>query len=363
MRRQYQDKRTKQYFYYIDSLFELRAYQRISNTLKLEILKMVTERSYYKTANHFGISKQAIFNIISALTSSVFSPLHFIKKRALTYLYVQADECYVSLQTHKHTDKKSNKMRLEEVTIHEGILPVCKGRNKLVNRTLFTRNINETPVTFYQRIKAWITTNYEYDHLYLYGDGATWITNCAKHLDATFILDLYHTKQAINRLSSDTSVRKAANTFVHTNRLQSFMSLYQSLQVLNYPLTKQSLQSYDYLVKHWDDIQFNFSLPKSIGCSQEGINFHYFASRITTTPKGWSEKNVRVIAGLLTLVHNHNTRQNLKNIFLPSDNTLLTKIKETDLGPDIPYTVIETLSDQHQFYKQGYLHLNHFRLH
>jgi len=361
-RRQYLHRKTGDYFYYVDSLFDLVSYQRISNTLKFEILKMITDRSYSKTATHFGVSKQTVFNTIYSLKNIIFSPPDFIQKRTLHHLYIQADECYVSLQTHKHPDKKSNKIRIEEVTIHEGIVPVCKGRNKLVNRTLFTRNSNESTSMFYQRIKAWIQRNYHYESLYLYGDGASWITHCAKQLNATFILDLYHTKQAINRLSRDKSIRKFATEFLIKNKFSAFESLYSALIDMNYPLTKQAHQSFDYLVKHWMHIQLNFSLPQSVGCSQEGINFHYFASRLTTFPRGWSEHNVRTVAGLLTLIHNHNALKSLHELLIPTSISLETVIKDSRLGESIPYVVIESLSDNHQFHKQGYLHLNHFRL-
>jgi|GEM_PF-1644022 len=362
-RRQYRHRETNEYFYYIDSLFELAAYQRLSNTLKFEVLKMVTQTSYSKTSSTFGISKHAVFSLVSSLQSVMFNPPSFKDKRNLSYLYVQVDECYASLQHHKTPDKKSNKFRIEEITIHEGILPVSKGLNKLLNRTLFTRNHKESSTKFYQRVYSWIQANYSYDHLYLYGDGASWITNCAKVLNATFILDLYHTKQAINRLSRDKTIRSFATELVITDKKDAFIHLYAGLKQMNYPLTKSSLISYDYLIKHWNHIQLNFSLPNSVGCSQEGINFHYFASRLTTFPRGWSEKNLRTIAGLLTLVHNHNSLHHLHELLHPTIHSLEIISKLNDLGPSLGYVVIESLSENHQFFRQGYCHLPHFQLH
>jgi Uncharacterised protein family (UPF0236). len=361
-RRQYRHRETNAFFYYIDSLFELSAYQRLSNTLKFEVLKTVTQTSYAKTALSFGISKQAVFRLVTSLQSVMFNPPSFKEKRQLSHLYVQVDECYASLQQHKTPGKKSNKCRVEEITIHEGLLPLSKGRNKLINRTLFTRNYKESSKKFYQRVRAWIQANYTYEHLYLYGDGATWITNCASALNATFILDLYHTMQAINRLSRDKSIRTFATEFVVTNKKEAFIRLYEGLQQMQYPLTKSSLSSYEYLIKHWEHIQLNYTLPKSVGCSQEGINFHYFAARLTTFPRGWSEKNLRTMAGLLTLVHNHKSLHHIKVLLEPTIHSLENIAKQNDLGPVLAYTVIETLSEKHQFYRQGYCHLPHFQL-
>ena len=63
--------------------------------------------------------------------------------------------------------------------------------------------------------------------------------------------------------------------------------------------------SYKYLINHWDSIQLNFTKEKSVGCSQEGINSHYYASRLTTRPKGFHEASARVIAQLVNIRQNN----------------------------------------------------------
>ncbi len=57
-------------------------------------------------------------------------------------------------------------------------------------------------------------------------------------------------------------------------------------------------------MNHWNTIQHNFTKNKSIGCSQEGINSHYYASRLTSRPKGFHEASARVIAELVNIKHN-----------------------------------------------------------
>lgn len=69
-------------------------------------------------------------------------------------------------------------------------------------------------------------------------------------------------------------------------------------------VTKNRTKHLTYLINNWQAIQRNYSLRKQVGCSQEGINYHYFAKRLTTIPKGFCEPNLRVITQLITLFHN-----------------------------------------------------------
>lgn len=362
-RRQYQHKISKKFFYFIDTLLQIDPYQRLSNTLKFEVLKSVTQLSYQKTALRFGISKSGVWKLVRSFAGCSFSPPDFIGKREIPLLYVQADECYAALQTHTHADKKSNRIIVEQVLIHEGLIPTgTKNRNKLVNKTLFTRNLNESSHRFYKRINDWIQRNYAYDSLYFYGDGAAWIKKCARSIGATFILDLFHTKQAIHRITKDAEMRSVLSHCIHKNDYDLFVQTLITLQLSIRLATKSQIQSMKYIVSNWDHIQLNFSLPRSVGCSQEGINFHYFASRLTTFPKGWSLENLRTISGLITLVTNAHTFSHLQHLLLPSTNTLDSAITACPNTPEIKhYITIETLSENHQYYRQAISHIQSFK--
>ena len=97
-RRQYQSKHIgKKYYYFTDEILNLDSYQRISDDVKMEILKRVTTDSYQRVADDLDISKTTVYNLLCSLRNKILlNPT--VKKKSINYLYVQADECYVPLQ-------------------------------------------------------------------------------------------------------------------------------------------------------------------------------------------------------------------------------------------------------------------------
>ena len=72
--------------------------------------------------------------------------------------------------------------------MHEGLERVCKGRNRLINKTLYSRAHNESLDEFIQRVNLHILDSYEYKNIYLYGDGAPWIKSAADGIGAIYIV-------------------------------------------------------------------------------------------------------------------------------------------------------------------------------
>ena len=307
-RRLYIHKVTGDTFYYIDESFlKLTRYQRISNQLKTKILSEVTELSYQKIANKYGISKTSVYTTIksSALNFDQIYTNNNFEKIKVNILYIQADEVYVSLQK-KESGKKNNKKIIEHVTIHLGIKNICNKRNALINKKLITRALNEDIEDFYKRVRDIIEENYEYNTLYCYGDGANWIKGLSSYIEATYILDLFHTYQAVNRITkANRDANKEMREYIKTNNLPKFKE-YIKENFNTETMSDFQKKHYNYILNNWDFITNNYSLIDSVGCSQEGINFHHFASRLTTMPKGFSELNARFIAQLICLKVNQN---------------------------------------------------------
>lgn len=318
-RRIYQHKSNLDYFYYIDDVvLNINLYQRISNELIADIFNDVTSDSYQRIVNKFSLSKSTIYNLICRYNYLVLDLSSNISNHVDT-LYVQADECYISLQKNK-VGAKSNKVMIHHVCIHEGLENISKGRNKLVNKLLFTKAYDEKIDEFYSRIHNTIDSLYSYNHLYFYGDGAYWIKSCAQELAGTFILDLFHSYQAISRICNANKEHidiliKLCNQNLYDD---FFDYIHNNLEYEKFNEYRKN--NYKYLLNNWKYIQRNYTLKDSVGCSQEGINFHHFASRLTTNPKGFNEANARFIAQLICM------KNNSKNSFRIN----LTKlIKET----------------------------------
>lgn len=301
-RRQYQSKYDNSYYYFIDDIIDLKPYKRLSWGLITQVLKQVTTDSYQRIADDLKISKGSVYNIIKSLRHEIIvSPLK--EKKKIDFLYVQADECYVKLQK-KFPKRKTNSIILEQITVHEGLERVCKGRNRLIGRKMYTRAYSESKEEFLYRVNEDLLAMYDYENIYLYGDGANWIKSAADHLGAVYITDLFHTMQAVNRLTVDSDWRNELTKAIIENNIFVFEIFKKTVLDLTNP-SKFRLNSFKYILNNWESIQRNFNKKNSVGCSQEGINSHYYASRLTTRPKGFHEGSARLIAQLINIKENN----------------------------------------------------------
>ncbi len=298
-RRQYQSKNYGQnYYYFTDEILNLDPYQRISDEVKKEILIRVTNDSFQRVANDLDISKTTVYSLLKSLRNKIFvNPK--VKRKKINFLYVQADECYVALQK-KIPTRKSNKFIIEQITVHEGLEKVCKGRNRLINKTYYSRAYNESLEDFIERVNLHIIDSYEYKHIYLYGDGANWVKGAADGLGATYITDLFHTYQAVNTLTTDQKEREKLSQAVIDNDFDKFIE-HRIAYKKKDRWSKTRQRNFEFLENKWVYIQRNYTLLQSVGCSQEGINSHYYARRLTTTPRGFHLATARVIAQLISI--------------------------------------------------------------
>jgi hypothetical protein len=311
-RRQYIDKRNNQYFYYIDSeTLNIKKYQRLSNELIANIIKDVTEFSYPQVARMNNISKTTVYNKIRSLRDYILDTIEYPDvPKEIDILYLQADECYVPNQN----KKEGRSTMIHTITIHEGLTKECKNRNALVNKKILTKSNIETNIQFYSRIHDTITKLYDYKKLYFYGDGALWIKNCAETIGGIYILDLFHAGQAITRLCSIKNkdhIGELIKKLVENNKNGFIQYVKENLDYQKLITNDFRYRNYKYVLNNWKSIQRNYSLNKSVGCSQEGINFHCFARYLTTLPKGYSSENARVIAQLLCCKNNNSDFEKL----------------------------------------------------
>lgn len=325
VRRQYYCPKKMKYFYYIDDdILSIAPYQRFSADLIQAIYTDVTVDSYQRIADRYKISKNSVYSYICKLANhEIILENRYNEAKKQPILYVQADECYVAKQKDKSSDTK--KYILKQVVVHEGLKPVCKGRNALMNKTLFAQHFEESNTAFYQRIQDWILANYAYDNLYFYGDGASWIKSCASEINGDFILDLFHTRQALNRVvgNGKETIKEILLGYLYSGKKAEFKQVVDELvtgSVLNQ--SKLHIRSYAYLLKEWNNIRKNFKFKDSVGCSQEGINSHYFARRLTTTPRGFSVRNAMSIGTLIAAkVSALGFETAIKNISMNINNT------------------------------------------
>ena len=143
---------------------------------------------------------------------------------------------------------------------------------------MFTKAFNESIANFYSRIACSVEQLYEYEKIIFSGDGANWIKACANELAATFVLDLFHTYQAISRIAAANKEHIDNLIYLCLNNDKSNFIQYIHLQLDFVNFNDYKLNNYPYLINNWKYLQRNYNLKEGCGCSQEGINFPYFAS-------------------------------------------------------------------------------------
>lgn len=298
----YQSRTSGKYYSYLHTFLKLKSGNRISPQMKYEILKRVVIYSYRQIAIQFdnSISHTTVYHILKSFrhASSVLTHSDFTQVHNVQTLYIQADEIYVPV---RNSWRKRSKQQLCNVTIHEGVERVCKGRNALIHKMCFIQDLDETRSDFTQRINQFIQRNYTFNMLYVYGDGASWIQTMATSLGAEYILDLFHVFQAVNRIiPRNQSGHHFLREAIETDDIEFF---HETLIAADINWTKRRIQSKHYLLNNWGHIQQNYRLPHSVGGSQEGINFHVTSRRLTTIPSAWSLDNLYTVAALSSIFH------------------------------------------------------------
>jgi len=160
----------------------------------------------------------------------------------------------------------------------------------------------ESILAFCERINTFIFDNYDIKHdILVYGDGANWIKTLAQEVGDHFILDHFHAMQALFRLcggKTNTEERNLLHGYLKADKKADFFLIANSL----YPeMSKQKQAASDYLKNNWASFQNNFKLPQALVCCAEGINSHYFASRLSSRPRGFSIKAIHNLGALLSI--------------------------------------------------------------
>jgi len=311
-RRKYTHKTFGTTYYFIDDMLALHRYQRVSNDAKSAILYDITQLklSYEASCHKFGLSKTFAYNLIQSIEPSTYTP-SLKEKISCDYLHIVADEDHVAVQDKdnpRQRDKRNSYM-LRHVTLYTNLIKVGKRRNKLENRVTFSQFEGETIIGFCDRINTFIYENYDIKHgtdgIFVYGDGAGWIRTLATELGTVFILDQFHAMQSLFKLcggKNNTDVRNILESYMRADMKTEF---FQVVTALNPNMSDSKQKQVNYLKNNWNFYQNNFKIPQALVCCAEGINSHYFASRLSSRPKGFCIANIHKLGALLSISCTH----------------------------------------------------------
>jgi len=206
--------------YLLDQILGIDAHERITEDADTQLLLEAVQTSYRRAGEETSltaeVSKQTVKNKIHRLK---FSPARDVpsEKKAVDYLYIDADEDHVALQfKEKKGDLqigenhwKNNCVLAKLVYVYEGIekeSPKSK-RNKLVNPHYFSGVYDGMDnQKLWDEVYEYLDRHYDLGKvkkIYLNADGGGWIQAGVKRMaGVTYVLDEFHLSKYLLKLTS-----------------------------------------------------------------------------------------------------------------------------------------------------------------
>jgi hypothetical protein len=296
-------------FYYLDHALSLPLYDYYDPCIKAMVLSKCADHPYAMSAKlvmeqigyHIGqtklesfstMTRQTVYNIIKRFdTQALLSVIPEAPLISSDTIYIQLDEKYVPLQD--KTSSKSKQM-VKLAVIYTSKHCTHKKRFTLENRFVLTSLENSHAFT--EEILSFLDEHFDLNQvetLVITGDGALWIKQMKhylrfrKNLRITYILDRFHTQQAINHITMIDSIKHALRRLIMRRKKKRFKEVVELLMKDN-PDRRDTIQEkLDYILSNWHSIQ-NQYLSIFLGCSVEGHVSHILAALFTSRPKAYS---------------------------------------------------------------------------
>ena len=314
----FKNKETGEYAYLLDRLMGIGKHERMTEDAEAQILKEAVQSSYRKGGENAAltedtVSKETVMNKIHALR---FPETEAQKeKKALRYLYVDADEDHVALQylAHKGDIRKPrmNTVMPKIVYVYEGITDES-GRNELIGAKYFGGVYDgaEGIRALWEEAAAYIEASYDTEALekiYINGDGASWIKDGADYLEkGRFVLDRFHMHKYIIKATSHLKdskedARGEIYRAIHRKSKKEAAAAFEKiLSVTEEESRREAVKrSKDYILSNWTGImEWVKDKNKEVECSAEGHVSHVYADRMSSRPLGWSRTGADKMARL-----------------------------------------------------------------
>lgn len=254
-----------------------------------------------------AVSKETVMNKIHVLQFPKVQPLS--EKKALKYLYIDADEDHVSLQ---HPDKKgdirkknTNTAMPKMIYVYEGV-SFQNGRNELINKKYFGGLCegHKGIEALWKEVWEYIKKSYDTEELvkvYINGDGAGWIKSGTDYIEKSrFVLDRFHMHKYIigatsHLLDSVEDARREIYSAIYSRKKRKAQAAFEKILAVTEGDSKRKTveAAMTYIMGNWAGImQWVKDKNKEVRCSAEGHISHVYASRMSSRPLGWSREGV-----------------------------------------------------------------------
>lgn len=287
-----------------------------------------------KNRKHKAISKQTVANILHAAPN--FS-LHTPKMdHTPHHLYIMSDEKYKSLQGVQGKNGKAKKVMIKMAIIFEGVEQHGQ-RRKLIN----PYTVIGLGEDFWQKVIDVLEERYDMDKVSLItsmGDGASWIYSSLSELKTSttnvrFLLDAFHAKQAINRISTKQENRELLAYYLINNNIKEFKYLVDMIKKDKKPERVERIKKqYKYIQSRWDNAVAIFQ--SEIGCPMESHIEHNLATLISSVPKAYSKSYLSKLIKFIAHDKNGEDMQELylKSLTMPKNDDTVTFDAPMDLS-------------------------------
>lgn len=306
----FKNKGTGEHAYLLDRIMGIGKHVRMTEDAEAKILEEAVRSSYRKGGENAAITEDMVSK------ETVMAKIHALRfpraeaqpeKKALKYLYRDADEDHVALQyLEKKGDIKkthTNTVMPKLIYVYEGISSE-NGRSELINKRYFggVYEGGKAIEELWKEVSAYIEASYDTEKLekiYINGDGAAWIKSGQRFLDkGKFVLDRFHMHKYILRATSHLkdSAEDARGEIYHAIHRRSKKSAEEAFEKILFVTQEEGKRktveaSRDYILGNWAGImQWVRDKNKEVRCSAEGHVSHIYADRMSSRPLGWSRR-------------------------------------------------------------------------
>lgn len=313
----FQNKETGTYEYLLDRAMGLEKHARMTEDAEAKMLEEAAESCYRKggetaSLGMESVSKQTVKNKLHALKFPKTEPKK--EKKAVPFLYIDADEDHVSLQYLEQKGDIGKRRRVNTVMpkivyVYEGITDE-KGRNELINETHFggVYEGSAENEALWKEVSDYIDASYDIEALkqiYVNGDGAGWIKSGAKQLTkGKFVLDKFHMHKYIiaatsHLLDSTEDARSSLYRSIHKKKKHMAEEIFDKILRVTEEESKRKVveSAKTYILSNWGGMMEQVK-NKELACSAEGHVSHIYADRMSSRPLGWSKTGADKMARL-----------------------------------------------------------------
>lgn len=294
-RRYYFDTLKCEYLYLLDYKLKIPKRSKVMTNIKLKVIEAASEMSYSKAAIYgapegYPLSKSSVYRYIKDCNIYV-KQNNFIKDNE-DVIHVQIDEKFLNI-----LGSKNKKKRLTATIFKGRKTEGTKGRIKLQNRTILSakndrelaKKLNDTLLKKY-KVK-------ENQKIFISGDLAQYIQQYPDKIwvcDSVYVPDKYHVKEAL---------LKELGLIATDKELKNQKFIDSIIDGLKGTETVDGIKLRTLLKRKPESLK-NYSNTKYYGCSQEGMNSHYYASRFAKLPLKFGEQNLETLCKIIEAKQN-----------------------------------------------------------